>query len=206
MPRAAKVAGADPDQRRTSARHGARITSDGPLRCKWREQLHELEGNKRLRFQEIVQEESARENNREVTEISLDEGEPEVEVPNSRESSESDIVEIKRLQDNDLRTRIGGFDKKAEMEASDPYAVEEGESYMSELQEELKNTMLSQSLAGSDVRSEEIEPLEAADETQAIEEIAEGAEGSQDEGSATEGDEPPEIDEDRAWQESQVQL
>ncbi|RPB19237.1 hypothetical protein L211DRAFT_853418 [Terfezia boudieri ATCC MYA-4762] len=54
-----------------------------------------------------------------------------------------------------MMRRIDGFDKKAEMEASDPCVVVEGESYIFELQNELKNTMLAQNLVGSDALSEE---------------------------------------------------
>jgi len=41
----------------------------------------------------------------------------------------------------ELQTRIGGFDKKAEVESSDPCAVVEDDSYVNELQQELKRTI-----------------------------------------------------------------
>ena len=47
----------------------------------------------------------------------------------------------------DLRTKIGGFDKKAKVELSDPCAVVEDDSYMNELQQQLKRTISGQNLA-----------------------------------------------------------
>ena len=53
----------------------------------------------------------------------------------------------------DLRTRIGRFDKKAEIESSESCAVVEDDSYVHELQRELKRTISGQNLAGSDAPS-----------------------------------------------------
>ncbi|RPB18125.1 hypothetical protein L211DRAFT_854434 [Terfezia boudieri ATCC MYA-4762] len=103
----------------------------------------------------------------------------------------------------DLRTRIGGFDKKAEMEASDPCAVVEGESYISELQNELKNTMLAQNLVGSDALSEETRNQGNTVVKEAIEKIDADVRDDQWEGSPTDVDEPVEVD-NGDWQESQV--
>lgn len=75
MYRASKVVAATPNQRRTSGMREARITSDGGLRRKRRDQLHELEGNKRVRFQEALEEESAKD----ITEVSSDEFEDQEE-------------------------------------------------------------------------------------------------------------------------------
>ncbi|KAF8438319.1 hypothetical protein BGX38DRAFT_1144980 [Terfezia claveryi] len=82
----------------------------------------------------------------------------------------------------DLRTRIGGFDKKAKVEASDLCAVVEGESYISELQEELKNTMMVQNIAGSDAMGKEIKRKGATGTKEVIEKMHEEG-GSQYEGS-----------------------
>ncbi|RPB18288.1 hypothetical protein L211DRAFT_854268 [Terfezia boudieri ATCC MYA-4762] len=79
----------------------------------------------------------------------------------------------------DLRTRIGGFDRKAETEASDPCALVEGESYISELQEELRNTMSSQNLAGSDAWSEETVSQCSTGIRETIRKMHENTEGSQ---------------------------
>ncbi|RPB18175.1 hypothetical protein L211DRAFT_854379 [Terfezia boudieri ATCC MYA-4762] len=103
----------------------------------------------------------------------------------------------------DLRTRISGFDKKAEMEASDPCAVVEGESYISELQNELKNTMLAQNLVGSDALSEETRNQGNTVVKEAIEKIDADVRDDQWEGSPTDVDEPVKVD-DGDWQESQV--
>ncbi|RPB18922.1 hypothetical protein L211DRAFT_853632 [Terfezia boudieri ATCC MYA-4762] len=71
----------------------------------------------------------------------------------------------------DLRTRIGRFDKKAEMEASDLCAVVEGELYISKLQNELKNTILAQNLVESDALSEETRNQDNIVMKEAIEKI-----------------------------------
>ncbi|KAF8427190.1 hypothetical protein BGX38DRAFT_1278765 [Terfezia claveryi] len=104
----------------------------------------------------------------------------------------------------DLRIRIGEFDKKAKMEASDLCTVVEGASYISELQEELKNTMLAQNLAGSDAIREEIRSQGTTGTEEAIGKINEDVGGSQWEGSPTDIDQPVEGDDDEDWQESQV--
>ncbi|RPB23611.1 hypothetical protein L211DRAFT_849602 [Terfezia boudieri ATCC MYA-4762] len=104
----------------------------------------------------------------------------------------------------DLRTRIGGFDRKAETEASDPCALVEGESYISELQEELRNTMSVQNLAGLDAWSEETVSQCSMGIRETIRKMYENTEGSQREETPTDIDEPPEVDENRDWQESQV--
>ncbi|RPB25704.1 hypothetical protein L211DRAFT_848029 [Terfezia boudieri ATCC MYA-4762] len=333
MYRASKVVAATPNQRRTSGMREARITSDGGLRRKRRDQLHELEGNKRVRFQEALEEESAKD----ITEVSSDEFEDQEEPRNSGDGSGSDVVEIKQLQHSgrktrsfasiphklqglcylaqtfitdytffklpflsaldiinlvdeawdwaqeheksylkrtkacptsylnvdkesyvyinwtfrelktgkqvteaidfkyetaattfhrlrntwglydekvrglilanikaDLRTRIGGFDRKAETEASDPCALVEGESYISELREELRNTMSVQNLAGSDAWSEETVSQCSMGIRETIRKMYENTEGSQREETPTDIDEPPEVDENRDWQESQV--
>ncbi|RPB19005.1 hypothetical protein L211DRAFT_853566 [Terfezia boudieri ATCC MYA-4762] len=75
--------------------------SDGGLRRKRRDQLYELEGNKRVQFQEALEEESAKD----ITEVSSDEFEDQEEPRNSGDSSGSDIVEIKQLQHNGRKTR-----------------------------------------------------------------------------------------------------
>ncbi|RPB19314.1 hypothetical protein L211DRAFT_853294 [Terfezia boudieri ATCC MYA-4762] len=103
----------------------------------------------------------------------------------------------------DLRTRIGEFGKKAEMEASDLCAVVEGESYISELQNELKNTMLAQNLLGSNALSEETRNQGNTVMKEAIEKIDADIRDDQREGSPTDIDEPVEVD-DGDWQESQV--
>ncbi|RPB17970.1 hypothetical protein L211DRAFT_854615 [Terfezia boudieri ATCC MYA-4762] len=320
MYHAAKLAGPISDRKKPSAVRG-RNASDGGLIQKRRDQMHELEGNKRLRFQEAIQEESIREDGKEITKIS--DSEHEREERNSGDGSDSDIVEIKglpnscrksrsfttiplklqglksvhsrhksyidecrqkilrlyrldyqskeevakkvewllhkdrfvcreeqrehclkelrtgeaseamefkyetaassfhRLQNTwglydekvrtlilanikaDLRTRIGGFDKKSEMEASDPCAVVEGESYITELQEELRYTMLAQKLVGSDIMSEKTRGQGSTGTTEAIEQIQADVADMQEDGSPTDVDEPVQVD-DSDWQESQV--
>ncbi|KAF8416583.1 hypothetical protein EV426DRAFT_578631 [Tirmania nivea] len=51
----------------------------------------------------------------------------------------------------DLRTRISGFDKKVEVESSEPCAVVENGSYLDELQQKLQMTMEIQQFPVSDV-------------------------------------------------------
>jgi len=98
----------------------------------------------------------------------------------------------------DLRTRIGGFDKKAEVESSDPCAVVEDDSYVNELQQELKRTISGQILAGSDATSVD-NTLEEDANTQLMVTVMEtGSEN--DEGSAME------VDENQCWQASQVRF
>ncbi|RPB19006.1 hypothetical protein L211DRAFT_853567 [Terfezia boudieri ATCC MYA-4762] len=104
----------------------------------------------------------------------------------------------------DLRTRIGGFDRKAETEASDPYALVEGECNISEVQEELRNTMSAQNLAGLDAWSEETISQYSTGIRETIRKMHENTEGSQYEETPMDIDEPPEVDENRDWQESQV--
>ncbi|RPB25703.1 hypothetical protein L211DRAFT_848028 [Terfezia boudieri ATCC MYA-4762] len=101
----------------------------------------------------------------------------------------------------DLRTRIGGFDKKSEMEASDPYALVEGESYITELQEELRYTMLAQKLVGLDVMSEETQGQGSIGTMKAIEQIQADVADIQEDRSPTDVDEPVQVD-DSDWQES----
>ena len=48
-----------------------------------------------------------------------------------------------------LRIRIGGFDKKAEVESSKPCAMDVNDSYVHELQQELKRNISGQNLARS---------------------------------------------------------
>ncbi|KAF8441135.1 hypothetical protein BGX38DRAFT_1272756 [Terfezia claveryi] len=73
-------------------------TSDGGLRRKRRDQLYKLEGNKYLRFQEALQDESTTTNDsKEITEILCDEHEKEEEAGNSGNGSDSDIVELKSM-------------------------------------------------------------------------------------------------------------
>ena len=55
----------------------------------------------------------------------------------------------------DLRIRISELAKKAELESSDPCAVEEDDSYVHELQWELKSTISDQNLAGLDATNED---------------------------------------------------
>jgi len=98
----------------------------------------------------------------------------------------------------DLWTRIGGFDKKAEVESSDPCAVVEDDSYVNELQQELKRTILCQILAGLDATTMD-HTLEEAANTQLMVTVMEtGSEN--DEGSATEVEENP------CWQALQVRF
>ncbi|RPB18319.1 hypothetical protein L211DRAFT_854229 [Terfezia boudieri ATCC MYA-4762] len=308
MYHAAKLAGPISDRKKPSTVRGCNA-SDGGLTWKRRNQMHELEGNKCLRFQEAIQEKSIREDEKEITEIS--DSEHKQEERNSGDGSDSDIVEIKglpnssrksrsfatippklqglksvhsryksyivyechqkilrlyrldyqskeevakkvewllhkdrfvcreeqreyclkelrtgeaseamefkyetaspsfhRLQNTwglydekvrtlilanikaDLRTRIGGFDKKSEMEASNPYAVVEGELYITELQEELRYTILAQKLVGSDVMSEETRGQGSTGTTEAIEQIQADVADMQEDGSPTDVDEP----------------
>ena len=54
----------------------------------------------------------------------------------------------------DFRTRIGVFDKKAEVESSDPCAVVEDDTYVHELPQELQRTISGENLAASDAPNE----------------------------------------------------
>ena len=51
----------------------------------------------------------------------------------------------------DLRTYIGEFNKKVEIESTAGCAIQESESYAQELQQELSKTMLLQEFHGSDM-------------------------------------------------------
>jgi len=97
-----------------------------------------------------------------------------------------------------LRTRIGGFDKKAEVESSDPCAVVEDDPYVNELQQELKRTISGQNLAGSDAPSED-KTLEEAANRQLMGTVLEAG-SDNDKGSATE------VDENQYWQASEVRF
>ncbi|KAF8421875.1 hypothetical protein BGX38DRAFT_1279943 [Terfezia claveryi] len=104
MHRTAKLAEPTPDHKKPSAMHGTCSISDEGLRRKRRDQMHELEGNKCLRFQELPQEESTREDGREITEVS-DDSEYEEEERNSRDESESDVVGIRGLPNSGQKSR-----------------------------------------------------------------------------------------------------
>jgi len=51
----------------------------------------------------------------------------------------------------DLRTRIGEFDKKVEIESTAVCTIQESKSYEQELQQELSKTILLQEFHGSDM-------------------------------------------------------
>jgi len=97
-----------------------------------------------------------------------------------------------------LRKRIGGFDKKAEVESSDPCAVVEDDSYIHELQQELKRTISGQNLAGSDAPNED-KTFEQAANTQLRGTVMEAG-SDNDERSAME------VDENQYWQALQVRF
>ena len=85
-----------------------------------------------------------------------------------------------------------------EVESSDPCAVVEDDSYVHELQQELKRTISGQNLAGSDAPNED-KTLEQAANTQLMGTVMEAG-SDNDEWSTTE------VDENHYWQASQVQF